>query len=121
MPCGGRKKSPPYIIIVQVIFFSLWIIEPILVTLEIEHRLAGARGVCGLANYNVTYEETQSNRVSDFRDFVCCLFPKTIFFYFYFSVSMIRLFSDFTIANIVIYEKSYFYVCGNIIYVQREQ
>ena len=29
-------------------------------------------GVCGLANYSVAYEETQSNRVSDFRDF--CMF-----------------------------------------------
>ena len=33
-----------------------------------------------LANYSVAYEETQSNRVSDFRDFVCSLFPKAIFF-----------------------------------------
>ena len=27
-----------------------------------------------LANYSVAYEETQSNRVSDFRDIVCSLF-----------------------------------------------
>ena len=27
-----------------------------------------------------TYKETQSNRVSDFRDFVCSLFPKAILF-----------------------------------------
>ena len=33
-----------------------------------------ARGVCSLANYSVAYEETQSNRLSDFRDFVCSLF-----------------------------------------------
>ena len=26
------------------------------------------------------YEETESNRVSDFRDFVCSLFPKAILF-----------------------------------------
>ena len=39
--------------------------------------------VCSLANYSVAYEETQSNRVTDFRDFVCSLFPKAIFFYFY--------------------------------------
>ena len=43
---------------------------------------AGEGGVCSLANYNVAYEETQSNRVSDFRS----LFPKVILFYFYFTV-----------------------------------
>ena len=37
-------------------------------------------GVCSLANYSVAYEETQSNRVSDFRDFVCSLFPKAILY-----------------------------------------
>ena len=31
------------------------------------------------------YEETQSNRVSDFRDFVYSLFPKAILFDFYVS------------------------------------
>ena len=30
-------------------------------------------------NYSVAYEVTQSNRVFDFRDFVCSLFPKAIF------------------------------------------
>ena len=40
-------------------------------------------GVCRLANYIVAYEETQLNRVSDFRDFVCSLFPKAIRFDFY--------------------------------------
>ena len=39
-------------------------------------------GVCSLANYKVAHEETQSNRVSDFRDFVCSLFPKAIVFDF---------------------------------------
>ena len=38
---------------------------------------------CSPTNYGVTYEETQSNRVSDFRDFVCPLFPKAIIFDFY--------------------------------------
>ena len=37
-------------------------------------------------NYSVAYEETQSNRVSDFRDFVCSLFSKAILFYFYFTL-----------------------------------
>ena len=32
---------------------------------------------------SVAYEKTQSNRVSDFRDFVCSLFPKVILFDFY--------------------------------------
>ena len=39
-----------------------------------------------LANYSVAYEETQSNRVSDFHDFVCSLIPKAILFDFYFSL-----------------------------------
>ena len=34
-----------------------------------------------------SYEETQSNRVSDFPDFVCSVFPKAIlFFKFYFTL-----------------------------------
>ena len=32
---------------------------------------------------SVAYEKTQSNRVSDFRDFVSSLFPNAILFYFY--------------------------------------
>ena len=44
----------------------------------------GARGVCSLVNYSVAYEETQSNRVSNFRDFVCSLFPREILFDSYF-------------------------------------
>ena len=44
----------------------------------------GARwGICSLANYGVAYEETQSNRVSDFCDFACSLFPEGILFDFY--------------------------------------
>ena len=43
----------------------------------------GGGCVCSLANYSDAYEETQSNRLSDFRDFVCSLFPKAILFYFY--------------------------------------
>ena len=35
------------------------------------------------ANYSVAYEETQSNRVSVFRNFVRSLFPKAILFDFY--------------------------------------
>ena len=38
--------------------------------------------VCSLANYSVAYEETQSNRVSNFHDFVCSLFPKANHFDF---------------------------------------
>ena len=45
-------------------------------------------GVCSLTNYSVAYEETQSNQVSDFRDFVWSLFPKAILFDFFFSSSV---------------------------------
>ena len=45
----------------------------------------GVGGVCSLSNYSVAYEETQSNRVSYFRDFVCSLFPKAILFDNYFN------------------------------------
>ena len=34
-----------------------------------------------LANYSVAYEETQSNRLSDFRDFVC--FQRRSFFTYF--------------------------------------
>ena len=44
----------------------------------------GGGSVCSLANYSVTYEKTQSNLVSDFRDFMCYLFSKAIFFLFLF-------------------------------------
>ena len=35
----------------------------------------------------VVYEETQSNRVSDYRNYVCSLFPKTNLFDFCYSSS----------------------------------
>ena len=67
-----------------------------MVILKIERRLSrrwlwhggggvgeGGRAVCSLTNYSVAYEETQSNRVSDFRNFVCSLFPKATLFDFY--------------------------------------
>ena len=38
-----------------------------------------------LANYIVAHGETQSKRVSNFRDFVCSLFPNAILFDFYFT------------------------------------
>ena len=41
-------------------------------------------GVYSLANYSVAYEETQSNRVSDFHDVVRSLFPKAFLFDFCF-------------------------------------
>ena len=47
-------------------------------------------GVCSLANYSVAYEESQSNRVSDFRDFVCSLFPKAILSYFYLTPVIVK-------------------------------
>ena len=73
----------------RLYFNSFGIIEPILVILKNRIPLkptlgawVGAGGVCSLANYSVVYEETQSNRVYDFHDFVCSLFPKAILFDF---------------------------------------
>ena len=48
-------------------------------TMHIEVKPA-LGGICSLANYSVAYEETQLNRVSDFRDFVFSMFPKAILF-----------------------------------------
>ena len=42
----------------------------------------GGGGVCSLANYSVAYEETQSNRVFDFRGFVCSLLQRQSFLTF---------------------------------------
>ena len=44
----------------------------------------GRGGAYAASQTSVAYEETQSNRVSDFRDFVCSLFPKAVFFDLYF-------------------------------------
>ena len=41
----------------------------------------GVGGGGGLANYSIAYEETQSNRVSDFCDLGLSLFPKAILFF----------------------------------------
>ena len=64
-------------------FISFGIIQPILLILKIEYCLNRRYG--SYANYSVAYKETQSNRISDFRDFVCSLFPKAILFNFYCS------------------------------------
>ena len=48
-------------------------------------------GVCSQAYYSVAYEETQSPRVSDFRDFVCSLYPKAILFYLYSRLLLTRI------------------------------
>ena len=50
--------------------------------------MSAETGACSLVNYSIAYEKTQSNRVFDFRDFVCSLFPKAILFYFYFHFKM---------------------------------
>ena len=44
----------------------------------------GKGSIYSLANYSFAYEETQSNRVSDFHNVVCSLFPKAFFFTFIF-------------------------------------
>ena len=51
----------------------------------------GGAGRMQPRNYYVAYEETQSNRVSDFREFVFSLFPKAILFYFYYRNNLILL------------------------------
>ena len=48
-------------------------------------RIEGGMGLCSLAKYRFACEEIQSNRVSDFRDFVCYLFPKATFLTFIFE------------------------------------
>ena len=59
-------------------------IESILDILKIEYHLSHW-GVCSLGSYSVAYKETQSDRVSDIRDFVCSLFPKSILFWLLFA------------------------------------
>ena len=52
---------------------------------------AGGGGGCGGAyaasQTTLLYTKKQSNRFSDFRDFVCSLFPKAILFDVYFTLS----------------------------------
>ena len=83
--CGGRTNSSRISSWCRLYFISFEIIEPILTILKIEHRLGGAYS---LANYSIAYEETLSNRVSDFRDFLCSLFPKAIIFLLFFLLSI---------------------------------
>ena len=83
VPCGGRKVSP-YIIIVQVLFYFLW--AHYAYPGYVENRIPlkpALGGVCRLANYSVAYEETQSNRVSDFRDFVLFVSKAILFAFSY--------------------------------------
>ena len=86
VPCGSRKKSPRTIIIEQVIFYFLWDhwahpgyfenrtpLKPVL------------GGVCSLADCNVAYEETQSNRVSIFVILCVLCFQRQSFFTLFYS------------------------------------
>ena len=79
VPCGGRTKSPVHHQ-VQVIFYFLWNYwaQPGYFENWILLKPAIA-GVCSLTNNSVAYEETQSNRVSDFRNFVCCFVRQLVF------------------------------------------
>ena len=74
-----------YFIIMQVLCYFLWDHLALLGYFEslIPITPALGRGICNLANYSVAYEKIESNRVSDFRDFVCPLFPKAILSNFY--------------------------------------
>ena len=80
------KSLPLHHHIAGYILFPFGIIEPILVILKIEYRLSRRYGAYAASQTSVAYEEAQSNRVSVFRDFVCSLFLKAIFFYFYFTL-----------------------------------
>ena len=62
-------KVYTYIITVQVIFYFLWDrpLSPSWLFWKSNTAYVGAKGVCSLANYSAAYEETQSNRVSNFR------------------------------------------------------
>ena len=85
VPCGGRKSLPVYHHSAGYILFPLGSLSS---SVFFENRIPlklkpALRGVCRLAKYSVAYEGTQSNRASDFRDFVCSLFPKAILFDLY--------------------------------------
>ena len=66
-------KVISYIIMLHIIFHFLWNPGYLKNRIPLQPALGG---VCSLANYSVAYEETQSNRVSDFRAFVGSLFQK---------------------------------------------
>ena len=55
-------------------------------------RLPSLRGVCSLANYSVAFEETQSNRVSDFRDFVFFVSKGNPFFLTFIILTNLQMF-----------------------------
>ena len=87
--------------------FSFGIIVPIPVILKIEYPLKPTLGgVCSLANHSVAYEETQSNRVSEFRDFVCSLFPKTILFTFI-SLTFLCILSKYFLCRYPLSDRIY--------------
>ena len=120
MPCGGRKKVSQYIIIVLLYFISFGIINPHPGCFENRTPLKPALGdICSIANYCVAYEQTQSNRVSHFRDFVCSLFPKAILFDF--SFRLYAYFSILCVTNdlqtyIQFFLYNYIHVCFLVCY-----
>ena len=67
----------------QVIFYFLWDhwFHPGYFENQIPLNPAPG-GVCSLANKSVAYKETQSNQVSDFRDFLCSCFQRQSFLTF---------------------------------------
>ena len=79
-----RFRANQFIIITNfVVITSVGKTWVILVIFENRKPLKPAlRGVCSLANCSAAHEETQSNQVSDFLDFVCSLFPRQSFFTF---------------------------------------
>ena len=55
----------------------------------------------------VAYKVTRSNRFSDFRDFVCSLFPKAILFYFYFILLQLVLCRVAAVKSLPVHHHSY--------------
>ena len=67
-------------------FFFLLLLLFFVVFFSFENRIPLKRALgdaCSLANYSVDYEETQLNRVSDFRNFYVFFFSKGNLFYFH--------------------------------------
>ena len=80
------------IIIEQVIFYFLWDYWDHSGYFENQIPLKPALGgVSSLANYSVAYEETQSNQVSEFHDFVSSLSPKAILFFYFLFLSLLKV------------------------------
>ena len=75
---SGVKRLTVHHYSAGYILFPLGSLSPACLSNPLKPALVGAGwgagSVCNLANYSIAYDETQSNRVSEFRYFVCSLF-----------------------------------------------